>query len=152
MTGATENTPEQLLLLCPSYFLPSFIPSPLARLRAHLQALLIKELKEFGKTDTTYIPNSSETARESITKSLPQLPCFFISCIPLWNILQNDLDKRSWIENWQSVNALSWCTCTASSTTRNKERLFIRKLHRRYKRLYCYQRQNEAWGLHRKPL
>lgn len=83
MTGATENILEQLLLLCPSYFLPSFIPSLLAKLRAHLQALLIKELKEFGKTDATYIPNSSETARESITKSLLQLPCFFISCIPL---------------------------------------------------------------------
>lgn len=83
MTGATENIPEQLLLPCPSYFLPSFIPSPLAKLRAHLQALLIMGLKEFGKTDATCIPNSSQTARESITKSLLQLHGFFISGVLL---------------------------------------------------------------------
>lgn len=83
MTGATENILEQLLFRCPSYFLPLFIPSPLAKLKAHLQALLIMELKEFGKTDAAYVPNSSQTARESITKSLLQLHCFFISCIRL---------------------------------------------------------------------
>lgn len=44
-------------------------------MRAHLQALLITELKEFGKTDAAYKPNNSQTARESITKSL--LHCFF---------------------------------------------------------------------------
>jgi len=83
MPGATENILEELLFLCPSYYLPSFIPSPLAKLRAHLQALLIRELEEFGKTDATYIPNRSQTARESITKCLLHLHCFFISCILL---------------------------------------------------------------------
>lgn len=45
MTEATENILEQLLFLWPSYFLPSFVPSPLAKLRAHLQALLITEFE-----------------------------------------------------------------------------------------------------------
>lgn len=84
MTGAMENILEWLLFLCPSYFLPSFIPSPLAKLRAHLlRGTANYGVERIWETDATYIPNRSQTARESITKSLLQLHCFFISCILL---------------------------------------------------------------------
>lgn len=55
MTAATENILKQWLFLCPSYILLSFIHSPLAKVRARLQALLIMELRGFWKTDTIYI-------------------------------------------------------------------------------------------------
>lgn len=55
MTVATANILKQLLFLCPSYLLLVFIHSPLAKVRAHLQALLIMELRGFWKTDTTYV-------------------------------------------------------------------------------------------------
>lgn len=55
MTAATENILKQLLFLCLSYLLPPFIHSSFAKVRAHLQALLIMEVRGFWKTDTTYI-------------------------------------------------------------------------------------------------
>lgn len=55
MTVATENILKQLLFLCLSYLLPPFIHSSFAKVRAHLQALLIMEVRGFWKTDTIYI-------------------------------------------------------------------------------------------------
>lgn len=55
MTVATKNVLKQLLFLCPSCLLLSFTPTSLATVRAHLQALVIMELRGFWKTDTIYI-------------------------------------------------------------------------------------------------